>query len=148
MSNRVCVDASFIVALLCPELFSQAALSLWEEWIAEDASIVAPGLLRYEATSALYRKAFRDLLTWDDTSLALEQLLKLDIEWLDPAGLPKRASELAREFCRPNTYDAFYLALAEMLDIGLWTGDARLFNALRSRFENIHWLGGADLLAG
>jgi predicted nucleic acid-binding protein len=148
MSNRVCVDASFIVTLLVPERFSQAALSLWEEWIAEDASIVAPGLLRYEATSALYRKAFRDLLTWDDTSLALEQLLKLDIEWLDPAGLPKRASELAREFSRPNTYDAFYLALAEMLDIGLWTGDARLFNALRSRFENIHWLGGADLLAG
>lgn len=148
MNGPICVDASFIVTLLVPERFSQAALSLWEEWIAEDASVIAPGLLRYEATSALYRKAFRGLIAWDDMVLALDQFLRLDIEWRDPPSMPKRASELAREFKRPNTYDAFSLALAEILGIRLWTGDEKLFNAVRSRFENIHWLGGAVLSPG
>jgi predicted nucleic acid-binding protein len=137
----VCVDASLIVALLVPEGFSQAALSLWQDWIDKDEVIVAPGLLRYEVTSALYRKSFRGQITQQDSLLALEQFVRLDISYLDPLGQHRRAMELAQIFQRPNTYDAHYLALAEHLGCPLWSGDERLFNAVRQGFENIHWLG-------
>jgi predicted nucleic acid-binding protein len=66
---------------------------------------------------------------------------QLDIVYLDPADLPTRAIELAELFHRPNTYDSFYLALAERLDCPFWTADERLFNAVSPGFKLIHWLG-------
>jgi len=138
---RVCVDASLVVALLAPERFSQLALSLWEAWVTADYTITAPRLLCYEVTAALYRKAFQGLISWDDEQAILNQFINLDIDWDEPTGLPVRASELARVFQRPNTYDAFYLAQAEILGCPLWTADERLYNAVRGRFSLIHWLG-------
>jgi predicted nucleic acid-binding protein len=73
----------------------------------------------------------------------LSQFLRLDIAWIDPPLLPIRASELAKEFQCPNTGDAFYLAQAEFLGCPLWTADERLYNAVRSRFGLVHWLGEA-----
>jgi predicted nucleic acid-binding protein len=139
--RTVCVDASLVVALLLPERFSPMALALWEQWIAAEVNITAPSLLINEATSALYRKAVQGLIAWEDEQMVLNQLLKLDIERSEPAHLPVRASELAKEFQRPNTYDAFYLAFAENRRCPFWTGDERLFNAVNGRFGLIHWLG-------
>lgn len=137
----VCVDASFMVALLVPEVFSRAALARWEEWVNDDVGIIAPVLLRYEVISALYRKASRNLIAWEDSQAAQAQFLALDIAYQDPPGLPPRAVELAKFFQRPNTYDAFYLALAERFDCPLWTADERLFNSVQKNFSNIRWLG-------
>jgi predicted nucleic acid-binding protein len=81
--TQQCVDASFIVALLIPEKFSPAALELWQAWVEEDQQPAAPLLLRYEATSALYRKALRDQVSTLDARLALAHFLNLDIEWID-----------------------------------------------------------------
>jgi predicted nucleic acid-binding protein len=97
-------------------------------------------LLRYEVVSALYRKALRDLVTWEDSQAAQAQFLALDIEFQDPQVLPIRAAELARIYQRPNTYDAFYLALAEYLECKLWTADEGLFNAVRKDFCYTCWL--------
>jgi predicted nucleic acid-binding protein len=138
---KICVDASFMVALLVPESFSHTALKHWEEWIIGDMQIVAPALLWYEVISALYRKALRNLITWEDSQAAQAQFLVLDIAYQEPQGLPLRAVELAKFFQRPNTYDAFYLALAENLDCQLWTADERLFNSVQKNFQNIRWLG-------
>jgi predicted nucleic acid-binding protein len=139
--SRVCLDASFIVALLLPERFSQAAFSLWQEWITSDVNIVAPTLLHYEVTSALYRKALQGLIAWEDHKAALEEFLSIDIEWQDFQGLTVRATELARRYQRPNTYDAFYLALAEKLGCQLWTADERFYNAVEKDCSSIHWVG-------
>jgi len=141
MESKVCVDASFMVALLIPESFSRTTLRLWEEWVLGDVSIFAPALLRYEVISALYRKALRGLVTWDDSQSAQVQFLSLDIDFQDPKGLPARAVELARFYQRLNTYDAFYLALAEHLDCKLWTADERLYNAVHKDFGYLRWLG-------
>jgi predicted nucleic acid-binding protein len=141
MKSQACIDASLIVALLVAEEHSLSALALWEKWAQEDCSIVAPLLLRYEVTSALYRKALRGLISREDASLALNRFLKLDIEWIDPPSLPERATELAHRFSRPNTYDTFYLALAEQLNCGFWTGDERLYNAVKSGLGFIRWIG-------
>lgn len=140
MSGTICVDASFMVALLVPERFSPTALALWEEWIAADLDICAPALLRHEVTSAIYRKAWRSLISWDDALAVLAQFLHLDLEVQEPPNLAQRAFELAREFARPNTYDCFYLALAENLDCPLWSGDEHLFSAVKGRFPRIRSL--------
>lgn len=141
VETKVCVDASFMVALLVPESFSRTALVRWEEWVLGDVGIIAPALLRYEVISALYRKALRGLITWEDSQAAQAHFLALDIEFQDPQVLPVRVAELARFFQRPNTYDAFYLALAEHVDCLLWTADERLYNSVQKNFSNIRWVG-------
>lgn len=141
MRSKICVDASLIVALFVPERFSQAALVLLEEWVRDDDQLIAPLLLRYEVTSAIYRKSFRVLISVDDARKALEQFLSLDIEYVDPPNLPLLVVDLAAQFHRPNTYDAHYLALANHQDCAVWTGDQRLYNAVKDGFEKINWIG-------
>lgn len=141
MRSQVCVDASLVVALFVPERLSMAALALWEKWVLEDFHTVAPQLLRYEVTSALYRKSSLGLISREDHHAALQHFLTLDIEWIDPPALPIRATELAEQFQRPNTYNAHYLALAEHLECEFWTGDERLFNATHDKLAHIHWIG-------
>ena len=141
MRSKICVDASLIVALFVPERFSQAALVLWEEWVKDDYQLIAPLLLRYEVTSAIYRKSLRSLISVDDSGKALEQFLSLDIEYVDPPNLPLLAVDLAAQFHRPNTYDAHYLALAKHQDCAVWTGDQRLYNTVKDGFEKINWIG-------
>lgn len=141
MRSKICVDASLIVALFVPERFSQAALVLWEQWVKDDYQLIAPLLLRYEVTSAIYRKSLRSLISVDDSGKALEQFLLLDIEYVDPPNLPLLAVDLAAQFHRPNTYDANYLALAKHQDCAVWTGDQRLYNAVKDGFEKINWIG-------
>jgi predicted nucleic acid-binding protein len=141
LANQVCIDASFGVALLVPERFNLAALQLWEVWIKEDAEIITPGLFTYEVTSALYRKAFRRLISWSDVHEILMNFTQLQITSYNDHSLVERAVELAKEFQRPNTYDAFYLALAERQDCPFWTADERLFNAIHSKLSLAHWLG-------
>lgn len=71
----VCVDASLVVALVTPESQSGRALSLWASWMDSDREVVAPYLLRYEVTSALWRKVVRGLMHAEDARQALEAVL-------------------------------------------------------------------------
>ena len=141
MMSQVCVDASFVVAMFVPERFSQAALTLWREWTLNDWQMIAPMLLRYEVTSALYRKALSGLITVADSREALQHFLTLDIKMADPPSLSLRAVEFTEKFQRPNTYDAHYLALAESQDCPFWTGDERLANSIGASLGNLFWLG-------
>ncbi len=141
MKSQVCVDASLVVALLVFEDHSQNALALWEKWAREDRAIVAPFLLSYEVTSALYRKAIRGLISREDATRALHRFLEVDIEWIDPPSLSERATQLAYQFLRPNIYDACYLAVAEHLDCEFWTGDERLYNTVKDRLSYVRWVG-------
>ena len=45
-------------------------------------------------------------------------------------------------FNLPATYDAHYLALAEWMEIDLWTADARLVNALKP--FKVKWVKGIE----
>jgi len=139
--SPVCVDASIVVALGAPGGQGEKALALWGGWVRGGFQVVAPALLRYEATSALRRKVVRGTMSLPDTRRALEEALSLDIELLDLPDLFLRAFDLAASFNRPAAYDAHYLALAEMMESEFWTADERLYNAVRDDFPRIHWLG-------
>jgi predicted nucleic acid-binding protein len=113
---------------------------MWEGWVLDEVDILAPDLLRYEVTSAIYRKSFKNLISWEDSQAVLAQFLALDIIMLDPAPLPTRAAELARQFCRSNAYDAFCMALAEHLNCAFWTADERLYHTTHPVFSLINIL--------
>jgi predicted nucleic acid-binding protein len=137
----ICVDASVVVALVAPESQSERALTLWTTWMSRETQVVAPGLLRYELASALWRKAVRGLMQMEDARRALEVALSLDITFLDPPELPLKAFDLASRLNRPTTYDMCYLALTEIVGGEFWTADERLYNAVREAFPAIRWLG-------
>jgi predicted nucleic acid-binding protein len=141
VTDLVCIDASFGVALLVPERFNSAALRLWGEWIKDDLEIISPGLFTYEVTSAIYRKGYRGIVDWPDVREILTCFMALQRTIYDDVSLVERAVELAKEFQRPNTSDAFYLVLAEQMNCPFWTADERLYHATRNRFPLIHWLG-------
>jgi len=69
----------------------------------------------------------------------------LGVRLLHPDGLHQRAWELAKQFNRPQVYDSHYLALAEILDLELWTGDERLYNAVQDKLSWVRWLGNYQL---
>ena len=139
--SPVCIDANIIVALVTVERFSRAALALWQELVEQAWQPTAPLLIRYEVASALHRKVARGIMDPDDARQALQQVLALNIHYLDPPDLPLQAFELAARFQRPAAYDAHYLALADYLECPFWTADERLYSAVRADFPRIRWLG-------
>ena len=140
MNTTVCLDASLVVAILLPERYSARAMELWELWINQDVRTVAPALLGYEVTSAIYRKALQGKITWQDSQAALQQFLAMDIEIIHLPELHSAAHALAQQFNRSNTYDAHYLALANHLTCPLWTADERLYNTVKEEFDLICWV--------
>lgn len=123
MTSQVCVAASLVVAMFVPGRFSRAALTLWREWTLNDRQVIAPMLLRYEVTSAIYRKTLSGQIAAADGREALQRFLELDITTVDPPSLSLRAVEVAAKFQRPNTYEAHHLALVESQGCPIWTGD-------------------------
>ena len=139
--SPVCVDANIVVMIVAPEAQRPQAVALWNSWLEQDREIVAPRLLAYEVTSALWRKVVRGLLTVEEGRRAVQAALEMGIVFIDPPALSERAFELAARFRRPAAYDAHYLALADHLESPFWTADERLYNAVRADFPRIRWLG-------
>ncbi len=131
MAQPICVDASLALKLVLDEADSDKAQALWAGWITEERDIVAPCHLMFEATSVIRNHVFRKQLSAQAGRRAFDALLIQDIALIHPVGLETRAWELAEAFNRPTVYDAFYLALAEMLDGELWTADHRLYHAVQ-----------------
>lgn len=141
--SPICVDASFVVALVTPEALSAKAVELWEEWATKGARIIAPSLLRYEVTSAIRRKVARGFMEPEDARGSLREALSLGIEFHDSAELSLRAFELCSRFNWAAAYDAHYLALAEETGAEFWTADQRLVRTVGKLFSFVHWVGEA-----
>lgn len=88
--------------------------------------LIAPPLLWSEATSALHQAAWRGAIDRDSARLALSRLLEAPIDARAPAGLQERAWQIADDLGWAKTYDAEYVALAQLSDAPLLTTDARL----------------------
>jgi predicted nucleic acid-binding protein len=129
-STTFCVDASVILRyVLQPE--NESIQNLWQSWIADEVSLVAPSLLFYEVTNALYQQQRNKVLSPETIWETLELSLDLPITLVNEKNLHLKAREIAMRFNLPATYDAHYLALAEWMEVDLWTADVRLVNALK-----------------
>lgn len=138
MSNSlICVDASIVVDRLT-QVDDVKVAALWDGWIEAKTQLVAPYLIRYEVTNALYQIAKKNQLTKGTSSETIRMLIALPLKLFDDPSLHSEAFELAHELAHGATYDAHYLALAKQLNCHLWTRDARLVRAAEKKYDWVH----------
>ncbi|MEW6031081.1 MAG: type II toxin-antitoxin system VapC family toxin [Chloroflexota bacterium] len=129
-SLAVCVDASIVLRrILQPD--DESVKKPWGVWTSQQYRLVAPALLFYEVTNGLYQHQKLGLLSPETIRDSLEIAVSMPIQLVGEVGLHQRACEIAAQYKLPATYDAHYLALAERMDIDLWTADARLVGTLK-----------------
>lgn len=103
-------------------------------------SLLYDGGWIYETIAVLRNRVYRREITQREAEEALGILAGLRITYLHPPGIRQVAWELARRFNRPTTYDGFYLALAQLEGCPFWTGDRRLYNAVKNGLEWVYVL--------
>jgi predicted nucleic acid-binding protein len=118
----VVVDASLVVAAVV----DSGGEGAWAESVLLQGPLLAPHLLPVEATNVLRRLEACGQLTRLEASAAAQDVSAVAIELLPFAPFAERVWAL-----RPNlsSYDAWYVAIAERLDIRLATLDRRLAKA-------------------
>lgn len=114
---RLVIDASVVIAASATPLgFTRF----------RDIELVAPPLLWIETVSALHAAMWRGEIGRDQAEPVLQRLLSAPVDCVELDGLAKTAWDVADEMGWAKTYDANYVALAQMLDCRLVTLDARL----------------------
>lgn len=143
MKNIVVVDTSIAIKWVIDESDSETAEKILEEWNDREALILAPALLAYEITNALYQRIRRSEISLERCKEALRgfALVGIEFDFSQDFSLSTRATELAILYNLPATYDAHYLALAEREQCELWTADRRLWNSIRGKLAWVRWLG-------
>jgi len=132
-----CVDASFIIRLVINNYSDNIYSDTWQQWQDLKTIIVAPTLTMYEVSNGFYRYQRIGQITSNQTEDFLTEALNLDIQFYGDTNLHQEALVLANLYSLPATYDAHYLALAQRLQIELWTADKKLFNSV---FKSLSWV--------
>lgn len=143
--TAVVVDASLAVKWVQMEPLSLEARWLLADWQSHRIARLAPEFFFTEIASALLRARRRSSFSSIDADLALATLEASVIPL--PTGVPlqRRAYDIADSLGQWKAYDSLYLALAEREDCDLWTGDERFWNAARTRFPRVRWVGGVTI---
>ena len=111
------VDASVTVpACLVPDGFASIP----------DTKLIAPPLMWSEARSALHELAWRGVLDADTASSARERLDSCPVKRIDDEHVGAAAWRIADELGWAKTYDAEYVALAQIYGCRVVTVDVRL----------------------
>lgn len=135
--NTVCLDANFIVLLVSLKDSDNRFQQKWQEWQKDNYTIIAPTLMMYEVSNAFHRGVKTGQITQDEAESLLDSALNLGIRFYGDANLHQEAMKLANLYNLSATYDAHYLALAQRLQVELWTADKRLFNAVS---QSLSWV--------
>jgi len=98
-------------------------------------ALAAPEIVLVEATNILRRLEQSGSLAGPLASLAVEDVMALDLSLYPYAPFASRVWELRRNL---TAYDAWYVALAEALAVPLATLDRRLVRASGPRCEFRH----------
>jgi predicted nucleic acid-binding protein len=122
----VVVDASVLVAVTT----DAGASGTWAEGIIADGQLCAPHLVLVEATNVLRRLERARELTRLEATAAQRDLLRLSIDLFPFEPFAERVWELRNDV---TSYDAWYIAIAEALQVPLATLDGRLTRAAGTR---------------
>lgn len=142
MPDAVCVDSNLALLRVIPEPRTSRADALFRRWESARVPLLAPPMFNPEATSAIRQKVFDRQLTTEEGERAFAMSLRWSIRIARPRNLQREAWTFAKTVKQRRAYDAQYLALASLLNIELWTGDQRLYNA--SRQAGLSWVHSVD----
>lgn len=115
----VVVDSSVIVAALV----DAGPDGVWAEDVLGGGSLCAPQLALVETTNILRRLERTKLITTPEANAAHEDLMQLEIDLFSFEPFADRVWELRRNV---TSCDAWYIALAEALELPLATLDGPL----------------------
>ena len=119
MSALIVCDASAVVAML----LDAGADGRWATAQMTGAELAAPSVMGFEAANIIRRHELAALISSDQAAQAHADLLELAIEQWPYELLAGRAWELHRNL---SSYDAGYVALAELIGATLLTLDKRI----------------------
>jgi predicted nucleic acid-binding protein len=117
------VDASVLVSALV----DAGAHGEWAEEVLSAGPLRAPELALVEATNILRRLERAKQITTAEANAAHEDLLQLNLELFSFEPFADRVWELRHTI---TSYDAWYVAIAEALELPLATLDRRLSRAM------------------
>ena len=103
-------------------------------------SFVAPPHFLVEASSAIYKRLQQQRVSLSEALDLVEELENIPVERMLPPALHRRAFEIAAQFNLKWIYDAFYVALAEIVGCDLWTADEALHAAVSGAQANVRLL--------
>lgn len=118
----VVIDASVLVAALV----DSGPHGRWAEDVLAGGSLIAPELARVEATNILRRLERVKEITTPEANAAYGDLMQLSMELFSFDPFADRIWELRHSV---TSYDAWYVAVAEALELPLATLDERLARA-------------------
>src|SRR5581483_3542547 len=118
----VVVDASMVVE----GLLSVGSTGAWAEALLGSERLAAPHFMPAEVTSVLRRGTLAHTLSVAAATVAYADLIALPVALLPFTQYAPRIWELRANI---TPYDAWYIALAEALDVPLATADRRLARA-------------------
>ncbi len=122
MTRQIVCDASVVVALL----LDAGPDGVWATSALADASLAAPNLVMFEASNVIRRHELAGLVSADLAAQAHADLLDLPIEFWPFELLASRVWQLRANL---SSYDASYVALAELIEASLVTLDSRISRA-------------------
>ncbi len=128
---QVCVDANILVKLVLFEEYSDLASTLWQAWEEQEVERIAPPFMPFEAVSAIRSNLTRKLISAQEADIAFHNLQShlQAVRLQSPPDLLERAWETAKGLRQGQVFDAYYVALAQLLDCELWTVDEKLYVA-------------------
>jgi len=140
------IDANLVAALALPLPYSDQATQRIVAWKRDGVRLCAPLLLEYEVISILRKAVVVGLMNTTAAAEAMHRILALNIRCLPPTPeLHDSALRWAERLGQSRAYDAQYLALAERLQVGLWTANKRLVGGVRQAGVSwVHWIGEAS----
>lgn len=132
------VDASVILSAFFPDEAQDQAQALIRDHVIGQVQLTAPTFFLYEVTNAVLQARRRGRISDEQAEGILSAFEGLGIV-LEPVTWQQILS-LAVRFDR-SAYDAAYLALAQVTEQDLVTGDLRMYNAVREHLDWVQWIG-------
>lgn len=139
--KRFVIDASMALKWqFKDELETKGAMQLFSDFIEREVDLLSPTLFAYEVVNAVHIAISRERIPEGEGIGIITDILGVGVTLVDFSGLIERTFNLARLYNR-SAYDCAYIALAEKEDCIFYTGDQRLYNALKDKLAFVRWAG-------
>ncbi len=138
--SRYVVDASVTMKWFIPEIYSEAAIRLYQA----NYHLHAPAFMLLELGNVLSKKIRRDELRQKEGEIMLKEIHHFPVQQHADQRLFRPAYALALE-TQCSLYDCLYLALAETIDGKMVTADGKFHKALANSRHSKRMLWVEDL---